>query len=275
MAANANLNRKKLLGRLLLFAVPGIVLFGVAAASVIIISDLRIFASISLLSLAFGIIIGEEIYPYRRPVRSEARPLVSETTNRFEEICKVLGLSLLGVWLASESTSPKLARVGGILPGNRHLFVDDALLEDFEKEAQLAVVALVAARAKRHFDIYRTAVPLLLVAIYILLEALGNYQSVPGSALLKSDWYVLEIGLVIGLLVTSAYGRRLVYAADRSAASATTPSTVADALEEIAGGDGEGAMDRGRIKTWIAMEPSVRERVERIRSEFDSEQYLG
>lgn len=156
------------------------------------------------------------------------------------------------------------ARWAGVLVrgprGYRTLFVGSRLLDAYGDDALAVQVVSAATRANRGYHEARFGSLLtLLVALLVELFVLG-----PGVAGLTA--------LLAGIAAATVllwYGGRIVYAADRAAAAATSPGTVAETYRAVAA-DADQSLDAGgRIRNFLRMRPALRRRLARLEERAD------
>ncbi|QLH76366.1 hypothetical protein HZS55_03180 [Halosimplex rubrum] len=191
-----------------------------------------------------------------RLTRSTRSPTDAER-ERLARLCQEAGLDPYGVRVL-EATDAKqaFALVRGP-PRRRQLFVTDYLLDELDDETLRASLALQAARTDRNHLEARLA--LAVGTVLFTLGPLLGVLSVPGVA----DGAVALVALSAGLLGLWA-GQWLVYRADIAAVERTSREAVEAAIERYAELN-DAPMEWGRLASLRRMEPSLTQRIDRIR----------
>jgi hypothetical protein len=196
-------------------------------------------------------------------IRSAKEPKRTE----YEQLCADHEAPVRGVWITDDLRDAHgFAQVFGLVPGNRHLFLDAEFFDLYGTAERRAVVVQEATLADRYYDFFEKAYVILATIIYYGIERLLVDTSV------GARWpFIPEVlGMVLAVAGVQ-YARRSVYAADRSAAEHTDPETVSSALEKLAAKKAESRRETLEMKFFSLFwtRPSPNKRIERLRERFD------
>lgn len=144
--------------------------------------------------------------------------------------------------------------------GYRTLFVGSHLLGAYGDDALAVQVVQRAARAERGYHEARFGSLLVLTVALV-----GGFVGVESHAV---GLAIMVVGMVVAGLVLR-YGTRVVYAADRAAADATSAETVAETYRAVTEDAGESLDGGNRVTRAIRMRPSLRSRIERLEERAD------
>ncbi|WP_459193407.1 M48 family metalloprotease [Halosimplex sp. J119] len=176
---------------------------------------------------------------------------------RLDRLCADAGLDPRNVRVLEVADAKQAFAVVRGLPGRRHLFVTDYLLNEFDDDRLRAYLALQAGRARVMHLEARLAV---VVGTFALAAGLvAGVLSVPGV-----DDGVAALGVLVAGAVGLWAGTRLVYRADAYAAARTSRDAVEATIQRFADLN-DAPMEWGRIATLRQMEPSLNRRIERLR----------
>lgn len=220
-----------------------------------------------LLVMQAGITIGLIVKPYTRFVGENVRLTDEPERTDYARRCREWETPLQGVWTVDDlRNNYEFAEIYGLVPGNRHLFVETTFFDVYSPEERTAVVAAAAALADSYYELFaKTLIYLVFLAYYavvlVVVYATGNpapFQSWSFVPIL-----VLAVTLVLGIL----FARRLVYGADRFAAEQTDEETVVAALRKFADEKGESEAESTRIRllSLLWTRPSPSKRIDRLR----------
>lgn len=226
---------------------------------------LQFFLAVVVL-LASGILLGLAARPYFGRAFPDARPAAERVRSEYADLCRDCGVPVNGVWTAENlKGNADLAEVAGVLPGSRHLFLDEELFEEYDSRERLAVVAQQAALADDYYRIFTKTYVYLAILLYygflvVAIELSGGATPFP-------DWPLVPEVLLVALYALGVWrSRRTVYRADRVAADETSADALVAALE--ARDEDRGNSRLARVRTWLRAGawnmPSPRKRVERL-----------
>jgi len=206
-------------------------------------------------SVVLGLLLAAGSPWVARLLDSVRAPTTAER-ERTERCCDAVGLRVAAVRVVETGADdPVTATVRG-LPGRRHLFVGDRLLEEFDDDQLRACFALQAGLSRR----FHPEVRALAVAVPLVLAAAlaGERVVLPGVSPTVGAVAVLFVG-VVGLWV----GQRLVYRADADAAGRTSREAVLETMQTAAALDASPTL--GRLTALRRMEPPLGRRIDRLR----------
>lgn len=219
------------------------------------------------LSLLFlGRVVGLLYYPYRDAVGPNLRELEEPLRTEYAHLFAEYGTPVEGLWVTDELRDAyALAEIDGVIPHNRHIFLDSKYFELYTDDERVAVVARESKLAANFYQLLsKTLVfltPVVYVAILILVE------SVPWLSL--PSWPLVPEILLVPLVAVGVWITRMqVYQADEFAAEQTSVETVVRALakferEKSKTNDGRGEIALASI-LWTV--PSPRKRIGRLRA---------
>lgn len=191
-----------------------------------------------------------------RLLQSTREPTAAER-ERLDRLCADAGFDPHAVRVLDIADAKQAFAFVRGLPGRRHLFVSDYLLDELDDDALRAYLALRAGRSRVYHLEGRLAV--VVATVQAVLGPLFGLVEVPGV----DGGTVALAGLAAGVAALWA-GRRLVYRADDYAADRTDRETVEATLERFAELN-DAPMDRGRVAAIRRMEPSLNDRIDRLR----------
>jgi Zn-dependent protease with chaperone function len=214
-----------------------------------------------------GITVGSLLRPYTRFVGENVRLTEEPERTDYARCCREWGTPLRGVWTVDDlQNNYEFAEIYGLVPGNRHLFVETTFFELYSPEERTAVVATAAALADSYYELFAKTLVYLVFLVYYAAVLVVIYAT--GSRSLFQGWsFVPALLLVGGLVLAILWGRHLVYEADRFAAEQTDVETVVAALRKFAGEKGESDAESTRIRllSLLWTRPSPSKRIERLR----------
>lgn len=204
------------------------------------------------------------VHPYSSLVGTNVRPVSDERRRECERACEEHGITVRGVWTAdSFRRSYVPANVFGVLPWNRHLFVEPEFFEEYAAEERAALLAQEASLAKQFYHVYSPTLLFSAALAYFGTLAVVRRASFafPDVPMVPQLLFVVLLGVGIWL------GRRAVYRADRYAAATVGQEALASALERLDEMTRESDEDRGVVVAYSLLwtRPSPRDRLERLR----------
>lgn len=254
------------------FFLVGVVLF---LSSVFLTAPLGVVTMIvvGVLVLAqVGFTAGLIHYPYRnfRGPGPNVRSLDAPERSEYVQSCADSGTAVRGVWVTDDLRHAYgFAQVLGMIPGNRHLFVDAAFFDLYTPDERRAVVVREARLATSYYFYFAQTLPVLVVLVYYGIESLAV-----GSDAISRWPFVPELLAILVLFGSLWATRRKVYHADEFAAEQTSVDAVVSALETFAdekrASDVERAVIKLRSLFWTR--PSPEKRIARLRDRFDAEE---
>lgn len=143
-------------------------------------------------------------------------------------------------------------------PRRRSLFVGSYLLSAYDDDALTVQVARAAGQARRGYFEAKVGA---LVALVVALGALITTTNAVGGAV--TALCLLAAGALLW------YGTRVNYAADADAAAATSVNTTTEFYRSLADDYGLSLDAGGRIRNFLRMRPSIRQRIERLEERAD------
>lgn len=232
------------------------------------------FFIVVVLILQLGITTGILLRPYTRFVGKNVRLAEDSGQTDYVQLCRKWGIPLRGLWTVDDlRNNYEFAEIYGLIPGNRHLFVETTFFEVYSPEERIAVVASAAALADSYYEFFSKTLIYLVVLFYYAAALVVVYAT--ENRTLFQDWSFAPILLlVVAFVLAILFVRRIVYKADRFAAKQTDVETVIAALRKFA--DEKRASDTGRAKidllSLLWTRPSPSKRIERLREHFDVEE---
>lgn len=227
---------------------------------------------VALLVLAqVGFTAGLVYYPYRsfRGPGPNVRAVDEPTRTEYAGLCTDLDAPVRGVWVTDDLRHAYgFAQVFGVIPGNRHLFVDAEFFDLYAPEERRAVIARETELATSYYFYFAQTMPVLVGLFYFVVEALTV------DSWVASRWPFVPMGLAALLLIGGVWTlRRKIYRADRFAAEQTSPETVVSALATFADEKRDSNAEWAYVKlaSWFWTRPSPEKRIERLRDRFDAE----
>jgi len=204
-------------------------------------------------------------YPYQRAFleSSTVRPVDESRKVEFERILGRNGVETRGIWVADDlGRSYGFAQIHGLLPKNRHLFLDADFFDRYTPRERRAVVERESKLATSYYSLFSSMIPYLVLIGYFFLEASFRSWQILSRWPLGPE--ILALILLIGGVWTT---RQKVYHADEFAAERTSPETVVSVLETFATEKSESDRERGKIAvlSWFWTRPSPSRRIERVR----------
>ena len=220
--------------------------------------------------MASGIFVGLVARPYFSRAFPDARPAAERVRSQYADLCRECGVPVNGVWIADDlKGNADLAEVAGVLPGKRHLFLDEELFEEYDSHERLAVVAQQASLAGGYYRLFVRTFVYLAITVYYGFLVVAIVLS--GGASPFPDWPLVPEVLLLALFsLGTLHARRVVYRADRFAADETGVETVVGVLESLDARQRDSKT--ARIRTWVrsavGARPSPRRRIERLRDGY-------
>ena len=206
-------------------------------------------------SAALAVLLAAGAPRVARLFASVREPTAAER-ERLERCCEAVGLTVVAVRVVEKSADDAVATSVRGLPGRRHLFVGDRLLEQLDDDHLRACLALQAGRSRRLHPELRA---LTVVAPLVVAGAFVDERLVlPGVPPAVGAAVVLAVGLV-GLWL----GQRLIYRADAEAVDRTNREAVLETLQTTAALGASPTL--GRVAALRRMEPPLARRVDRLR----------
>lgn len=219
-----------------------------------------------LLILQLGIMIGLLLRPYTRFVGPNLRAVNGPEHTEYARICRKHGPPIQGVWVTDDlQRSYGFAEIYGLLPRNRHLFLDTKFFDAYTPDERVAVIAREAALADNYYRVIGITLVYLVFLAYFAIVLAAVY--VTGSQNPFPDWpFVPEFLLVVLFSAGIWYGRRIVYKADRFAAKLTDVETVIRVLETFDEEKQDSEKERVRIAllSLFWTRPSPQKRIDRL-----------
>jgi hypothetical protein len=195
--------------------------------------------------------------PWLVRLLQSTREPTAEERDRLGRLCDETGLDPRTVRVLEVADARQAFAFVRGLPGRRHLFATDYLLDELDDGTLRAYLALQAGRSRvNHLEV-RAAI-VVGTALFTLGPLLGVLR-VPGVA----DRTVALVALAAGLLGLWA-GQRLVYRVDAAAAERTSREAVEAAIERYADLN-DVPMGWGRLASLRRMEPPPTRRIDRLR----------
>lgn len=203
------------------------------------------------------------VHPYSSLVGTNVRPVSDERRRECERVCEEHGITVRGVRMADSFRRSYLpANVFGVLPWNRHLFVEPKFFEAYADEERTALLAQEAALAKQFYHVYSPTLLFSTTLAYFGVLAVARRASFafPDAPMVPEVLFVVLLALGVWL------GRRMVYRADRYAADTAGREALASALERLDETTRESDEDWGVVVAYSRLwtRPSPRDRLERL-----------
>lgn len=220
-----------------------------------------------------GITTGLLLRPYTRFVGENVRLTEDPERADYAQLCADFGVPVGGVWTLDDfRDSYGFAEIYGLVPGNRHLFLETSFFDVYTPDERIAVVAREAALAERYYQLLGKTLLYLVFLAYYAVVLVVLYASRVRNPF--RNWLLVpEVFLGLLFVLGVWYARRTVYRADRYATEQTDVETVVSALEKFADEKGESDTETAKIKLLSAVwtRPSPVKRIERLRERFDTE----
>jgi hypothetical protein len=218
-----------------------------------------------LLLLLFGFVLAGLKFPYESRVGENVRPVTEPQNRELQRLYKENGVRPRGVWAVDSSSKFTLAEIYGIVPGNRHLFVEDSFFEEFTEGERTAIIARTASLANKYSNIYDNVLVVLVPLIYYGTVTVVGYVPAIGWKTGGQIPYTTELSLLVLYVVAIWYGRQVKYAADRDAVAQTDHETVVRMLEKT-----NELLDDNEVLVlslfWT--EPSPSKRIDKLRKKY-------
>lgn len=232
------------------------------------------FFVVVVLLVQSGITTGLLLRPYTRFVGENVRRTDEPEATDYAQLCAEVGTPVEGVWTLDEfRESYGFAAVNGLVPGNRHLFLETTFFDAYAPEERTAVVVREAALARGYYQLFGKTVLYLAFIAYYAVVLVVLYAS--GASNPFSGWpLVPELLLALLFVGGVRYARRLVYRADRVAAERTDAETVISALKTFAEEKEESDRETVKVKLFSLLwtRPSPKKRIASLREHFDVEE---
>jgi hypothetical protein len=211
-------------------------------------------------------------YPYRnfRGPGPNVRSLDAPEQGEYEQLCADSEAAVRGVWVTDDLRHAYgFAQLLGVIPGNRHLFVDVAFFDLYTPDERRAVVVRESRLATSYYFYFAQTLPVLVVLVYYGIELLAV-----GSIVISRWPFVPELLALLVLVGGLWTTRRKVYRADEFAAEQTSPEGVVNALATFADENRDSDAEWIYIKlvSLFWTRPSPDKRIDWIRKRFDVEE---
>lgn len=194
--------------------------------------------------------------PWLIRVFQSTRAPTDAERERIARLCADAGLDPQSVRVLAVADAKQASAFVRGVPGRRHLFVSDYLLDKLDDDRLRGYLALQAGRARAlHLEVRLAAV----VTIALAAGLLTGLVAVPGVA----EGTLAALVLAAGGLGLWA-GQRLVYRADAYAVERTSRETVEATIERYADLN-DVPMEWGRLTALRRMEPPLTLRIDRLR----------
>lgn len=229
------------------------------------------FFVVVVLIVQTGITTGLLLRPYTRFVGENVRRADEPDATDYATLCAEGGTPVKGVWTLDEFRDAYgFAAIYGLVPGNRHLFLETTFFDAYAPEERTAMVVREAALARDYYQVFgKTVLYLAFLAYYAIVLVVLH---VSGANNPFSGWpLVPEILFALLFVGGVRYARLSVYRADRVAAEQTDVETVVSAMEKFAYEKSESNRESARIKllSLFWTRPSPEKRIEHLRNHFD------
>ncbi|WP_132058988.1 M48 family metalloprotease [Halorussus amylolyticus] len=193
-------------------------------------------------------------------VSRTTRELTDAERERLDRLTERAGLSARATTVVEMGGDRTATVMLAGLPGRRHLFVTDYLLDEFDDDAVASVLASKTGRAKRYYREYKLAV--VLAALGLVVGTLsGDIGTL--ADLSTPEFLAVFSGVMVAL---AWFGKRLLLSADEYAVERVGAGTFAETLEALAD-EHQVSYDTGRVRNLVLMAPSLGSRLDRIRSQ--------
>ncbi|WP_123535115.1 M48 family metalloprotease [Halosimplex salinum] len=197
-----------------------------------------------------------------RVLQSTRSPTAAER-DRLDRLREDVELNVRGVRVLETADAKQAFAFARGVPGRRHLFVSDYLLAELDDDRLRAYLALKAGRLEtRHLEARLAVVA---GALSILVALFTGSVSVPGVGAGAAALVV-----VAAAAVALWAGQRLVYRADAAAVQRTSRDAVEAAIRRYADLN-DAPLERGRVAALRRMEPSLSDRIDRLRDRASRE----
>ena len=215
-----------------------------------------------------GLIVALFVQPLAIRMRFRSGPTGDDFAETTSALLERHGVDVQNVWRIDRPSKGTWVRVLGIWR-TKQLFVTPEV-EDCPASIRSALLLTEVGLRRHRFRRYRIFVTPALLLLYVTVNrAVASVLGAPvplsngvGPYLLSGS-LLPELGLVAAYLLAALYGRKLVYRADRFVAANTSPSAVTRALDARLSSNEEFLADR-RALSFLFMQPSVRERIDRL-----------
>lgn len=210
-------------------------------------------------------------YPYRnfRGPGPNVRAVDEPERSEYAQLCADSGAAVRDVWVTDDLRHAYgFAQVLGVIPGNRHLFLDAGFFDLYTPDERRAVVIRESHLASSYYFYFEQTLAILAALAYFGIELLIVDTSV------GSRWpFVPELLGLLALVGGVLYVRRSVYAADRSAAEQTNAETVSSGLQKLSAKKAESKRETVRMKLFSLLwtRPSPEKRIEHLQNYFGVE----
>ena len=255
------------LGQLVLFGVAVVLFF--LSLLVEPLGFTRIIVGFLLVGLV-SIVMGLTHYPYRsfRSPGPNIRAAEEPARTEYARSCADYGSSVRDVWVTDDLRHAYgFAQVLGLIPGNRHLFVDTAFFDLYTPDERDSIIARETKLATSYYFFFVQTLPILVVLCYFGIEVLTR------NLWIVSRWPFVPEVLALLLLIGGVWmTRRKVYRADEFAAEQTSVETVVSVLQKFADEKRNSDTEKAKIKllSLLWTRPSPEKRIEHLRNHFDS-----
>ena len=203
-------------------------------------------------------------YPYRgfRSPGPNIRAVEESARREFVRLCADYQSPVRGAWVTDELRHAYgFAQVFGLMPGNRHLFLDTTFFDLYTPDERRAVIARETKLATSYYFFFAQTLALLVVLIYFGIKALTI------DSWVVSRWPFVPELLALLLLTGGVWmTRQKVYRADEFAAEQTSVETVVSVLEKFASEKRESDSESAKIALLSAVwtRPSPEKRIDRL-----------
>lgn len=185
------------------------------------------------LFVGIGTIIRFTTDPYRGKVGANTRRANEPAQTEYARLCAEHDVPVWGVWTVDElEWSYGLGEIWGLVPGNRHLFLETTFFDAYSADERTAAVLQEISLADSYYRFFATLLGgHVVIAYYVSIRTVMAFT---GSSNPFPNWPgVPELLLVLLFVIGVSYARRKVYRADRFAAERTNEETVVSVLETL------------------------------------------
>ena len=246
-------------------------LFPVAAYTIHPLGGGAVLVVYLVLFVGIGTIIRFTTDPYRGKVGSDSRRASEPAQTEYAQLCAEHGVPVRGVWTVDElEWSYGLGEIWGLVPGNRHLFLETMFFDVYSGDERTAAVLQQIALADSYYRFLATLLGGHVVIGYYV--SIRTIMALTESSNPFPDWPgVPELLLVVLFVISVAYARRKVYRADRFAAERTDEATVVSVLEKLDEIKREDDRERWEIPVLSLLwtRPSPTKRIHRLQGRND------
>ncbi|MFC4549939.1 MULTISPECIES: hypothetical protein [Halorussus] len=233
----------------------------------IVLSTLFQIGTVVLFLLLFGQILSLIHNPYKDSQAPIVHEFEQPYRSEYVQLCAEFGTPVEGSWVTYDLWDAYgYAEIRGLIPKNRHLFLDADFFDLYADEERIAAIAWESKLADSFYPLFSTTLIFLTLATYIAIVVVS--ESVGWVSF--SNWpLVPELLLVPLLLLGILWTRRKVYRADEFAARRTSVDTAIVALAKLEREKSKTNDGRAEIalasKIWTR--PSPRKRIAHLRTQ--------